>query len=230
MITIRDVGPKPNTFPFSTGHSAVGRMTALVLGADGNRMYAGSFAGVWRSDDGGRNWFQLKWPQPPFGIVQANIPAALFAPHIFDIATSPADANLVLVSALDSQFSDGRDGIYRSTDGGANWTLVLKTSLQCNVAFAPDDPKLVYAAIGNGIATSRDSGSHWVLKPISPAWHVAVAPLEANGRRRVYAVGDSTIWHSTDGGNNWIMDNGVSVINTARQVVNIKRKNCFGPD
>lgn len=228
MITIRGVGPTRDTFPFDTGHSAVGRITALALGANGTRMYAGSFAGVWRSDDGGRNWIQLTWPQPPIGLVQAEIPGALFAPHIFDVATSPADANLVLVSALDSQFADGRDGIYRSTDGGANWTLVLKTSVQCNIAFAPDDPKLVYAALGSGIGISRDSGAHWVIKPISPAWHIAVAPLEANGRRRVYAVGDSTIWHSADGGNNWTMDNGVSAINTARQVVNIKRKNCFG--
>jgi hypothetical protein len=230
MITIRGVGPKPNTFAFSTGHSAVGRMTALALGADRARMYAGSFAGVWRSDDAGRNWIQLTWPQPPFGVVQADIPGALFAPHIFDVATSPTDANLVLVSALDSQFADGRDGIYRSTDGGASWTLVQKTTLQCNIAFAPDDPNLVYAAMGSGIGISHDSGAHWVVKPVNPAWHVAVAPLEANGRRRVYAVGDSTIWHSTDGGNTWTMDNGANTISIARQLVNIKRTSCFGPD
>jgi len=111
MATISGAGPTPATFPFSTGHSAVGRMTALALGPDGNRMYAGSFAGMWRSDDGGRNWFQLTRPQPPFGVALGDIPGALFAPHVFDVAASPTDPNLVLVSALDSQFSDGRDGI-----------------------------------------------------------------------------------------------------------------------
>jgi hypothetical protein len=75
MITIQGVGPTRDNFPFSTGHSASGRITALALGGtDGSRMYAGSFAGVWRSDDGGRTWFQLSWPQPPFGAVQGDFP------------------------------------------------------------------------------------------------------------------------------------------------------------
>jgi hypothetical protein len=63
----------------------------------------------------------------------------LYAPHVFDLAASPADANLVLVSALDSQYADGRDGIYRTNDGGANWTLVFKAAEACNIVFAPDD-------------------------------------------------------------------------------------------
>ena len=126
MVTISGVGPAPATFPFNTLHSAAGRMTALALGADGSRMYAGSFAGMWRSDDGGRNWIQLIRPQPPFGVVQGDIEGALLAPHVFDVVASPTDTNLVLVSALDSQFTDGRDGIYRSTDGGASWVLVHK--------------------------------------------------------------------------------------------------------
>src|SRR5262245_51969675 len=224
MITIRGVGPTRDTFPFSAGHSAIGRITAVALAPNGTRMYAGSFAGVWRSDDAGRTWVQLTWPQPPFGTVDVDIVGALFPPDIFDIAVSPSDSNLVLISGLDSQFKDQRDGIYRSTDGGANWKLVLQTSLPCSIAFAPDNAKLVFAAIGGGIAVSQDGGEHWTIKPFSPAWHVAVAPLEPSGKRRVYAVGDSTIWHSTDGGNTWRQDNGAATINASRQAINVKRK------
>ena len=74
----------------------------MALGADGTRMYAGSWAGVWRSRDAGETWSQLTWPQPTLA-VQGDIAGALYAPHVFDLAASPADANLVLVSALDSQ-------------------------------------------------------------------------------------------------------------------------------
>jgi BNR/Asp-box repeat. len=229
MATISGAGPTPATFPFSTGHSAIGRMTALVLGPDGNRMYAGSFAGMWRSDDSGRNWFQLTRPQPPFGVALGDIPGALFAPHIFDVAVSPTDANLVLVSALDSQFSDGRDGIYRSTDGGVSWTLVLKTTVQCNIVFAPDNPKLVYAAMGFQVGRSHDGGATWAVQSLFYAWHIAVGPLEANGVRRVYAAGYSTISYSSDGGNTWTTDAGVSTILDKRQALNDLRKT-FNPD
>jgi len=229
MATISGAGPTPATFPFSTGHSAVGRMTALALGPDGNRMYAGSFAGMWRSDDGGRNWFQLTRPQPPFGVALGDIPGALFAPHVFDVAASPTDPNLVLVSALDSQFSDGRDGIYRSTDGGTTWTLVLKTGSQCNIVFAPDNPKLVYAAMGFQVGISQDGGATWAVQFLSPAWHIAVGPLEANDVRRVYAAGFSTIWYSSNGGNTWTMDAGVATILDKRQALNDLRKT-FDPN
>ena len=229
MATISGAGPTPATFPFSTGHSAIGRMTALVLASDGNRMYAGSFAGMWRSDDGGRNWFQLTRPQPPFGVALGDIPGALFAPHVFDVAVSPTDPNLVLVSALDSQFSDGRDGIYRSTDGGTTWTLVLKTGSQCNIVFAPDNPKLVYAAMGFQVGISHDSGATWAVQSLFYAWHIAVGPLETNGVRRVYTAGYSTIWYSSNGGNTWTMDAGVSTILDKRQALNDLRKT-FNPD
>jgi BNR/Asp-box repeat len=159
-------------------------MTALALGADGSRMYAGNFAGVWRSDDGGQSWSQLTWPEPPFGMAQADIPDALHAPHVF----------------------------------------------------APDDPDLVYA-VGTErpqnsprvgvVAISRDAGKSWTRRAVgSSLWHVAVAPREAAGTRRVYAVGDSVIWYSTDGGQSWRTDGGVATIWMARQQPNAFQQSC----
>ncbi len=201
-------------------------MTALAIGADGSRLYAGSYAGVWRSDDGGQSWRQLTWPQPNEGAPPAEIAGALFAPHIYDVATSPTDADVVLVSAGDSQFLDKRDGIYRSADGGATWTLVYKTTAASNLVFAPDDAELVFAAMGWQIGVSDNGGVTWTVQPLSGASHVAVGPAEAGGIRRVYAAGSSAIWYSTDSGTTWSADAGAATILAARKVVNDFQKTC----
>jgi hypothetical protein len=42
-----------------------GRVISLAAAADGRRFYAGTWgAGLWRSDDGGRNWRQIVSQQP----------------------------------------------------------------------------------------------------------------------------------------------------------------------
>ncbi len=78
----------------------------------------------------------MTWGSPSGTMQMADIPGALFAPNIYDVVISPADADVVLVSALNSQFVDGRDGIYRSADGGATWTMVLQNPYPCNIAFS----------------------------------------------------------------------------------------------
>jgi photosystem II stability/assembly factor-like uncharacterized protein len=247
VITITDVGPNLTSFPrrpANDNHSSTGRITTLVLGADGSRMYAGSFAGVWRSDDAGATWSPLTWPQEPF-TVQGEIEGALYAPHIFDLAASPVDPDVVLVCALDSQYADGRDGIYRTADGGATWALVFKSLETCNIVFAPDDPQLIYAVTTRHttakpprnfgvVAISSNAGANWSVKTLpldTSLWHVAVGPLEADGKRRVYGVGDGVVWYSTDGGQSWRKDRGVvSQIANVRSVLSEFQVSCGGND
>jgi hypothetical protein len=121
-----------------------------------------------------------------------------------------------------------RDGIYRTSDGGLSWELVLVSSTVSQILFAPDDPSLVYAALGfGGVARSTDAGKTWTLHAVGgSAWHVAVAPLEGPGVRKVYAAGDSAIFFSPDGGNTWSVDNGVTTINTARATLAAFQRSC----
>ena len=110
-----------------------------------------------------------------------------------------------------------RDGLYRSTDGGATWSLVQALpSLHAvsQVAFAPDDPNLVMAALGPSVAVSTNAGaigrSHRLNAANNPAWHIAIGPLQPNGVRAAYAAGDNRIWRSVDGGMNWQPDLGAN--------------------
>ena len=211
---IADVGPTPASFQGSTPvRSGSGRILSLAMASDDQRAYAGSYADVWRSDDGGRSWRQMSRPQP--GTYDADVPGALYAPHIFDLTVSPTDPDIVLAAAWRSQFNPSRNGVYRSADGGLSWTLVQPGAVG-QIAFAPDDPSLAIAALGDGVAVSHDAGVTWTFKPLDPAWHVAIGPLEASGVRRVYAAGANTIWRSIDGGASWLPDAGATLVAEAR--------------
>src|SRR5262245_33163513 len=116
-LFITSVGPTDNSFASTDlQHSVCGRVLCLAASADFVRQYAGTYAGVWRSDDSGHTWRQLARPQPNAG-ENADVAGALCAPTVFDLAVSPADPNIVLAACVKGEFGTSRDGIYRSADG-----------------------------------------------------------------------------------------------------------------
>jgi hypothetical protein len=225
---IVDVGPSPVNFVSGDPkRGGSGRVICLAASADRRRFYAGGYSGVWRSDDGGINWRQMVRPQP--GTFDAEVPGALFAPYVIDLAVSPVDANLVIAVAEASPFvSPSRNGVYRSIDGGETWSLAPNTQNAGQVAFAPDDPNLVMVTLGANVAISTNAGANWTLSPIDPgnpqsgaqAWHIAIGPLERpSGVRRVYAAGGDRIWRSVNGGMSWKEDLGASFIVQVRDTL-----------
>src|SRR5262249_13226793 len=75
-------------------------------------------------------------------------------------------------------------GIFKSTDGGTNWTQLttgLPALLEANLAISPSDPKTIYAM-------------------------VAVAPNpNAGGGRGGGAAGALAIYKTVDGGDHWFL-------------------------
>jgi hypothetical protein len=221
MITIHGVGPSRSSFSSNdANHSSSGRILSLAVAAtDPSRVYAGSFAGVWRSDDAGHTWRQLAGPLTD--TAGPGVFGSVYAPHVIDLAVSPVDRDVVLAVAQGGRFVTSRDGVYRSRNGGVSWELALPLAGASQVVFAPDDPELAYAALGfSGVGSSHDGGRTWQVTFVGASiWHVAAAPAEAGGRRRIYGAGDNQIWHSTDSGATWRADTGVATIQAARQVV-----------
>jgi len=70
--------------------------------------------------------------------------------HIGRIVVHPTDPNIVYVAALGDLWGPNKErGVYRSTDGGATWTLTLAINEDTGVsdiAIDPQSPNIFYAA------------------------------------------------------------------------------------
>ncbi len=117
---------------------------------------------VWRSTDNGRTW-------------DHPLCRGMFAKCGQSIAVDPVDPDTVLavIDEAWDYYSRDYQGLYRSTDGGESWDLVLQTetqhqrSHQENVAWAPSSvtragARRWYAAFpANGLYLSDDGGRSW---------------------------------------------------------------------
>src|SRR6266545_173892 len=156
--------------------------------------------GVFRSDDGGKTWTKR-------GLSATR--------HIGRILVDPRDPNVVLVAALGHVFGANKErGVYRSTDGGKNWSQTLfvdENTGAVDLAADVRHPEVVYAAAwqvrnfpwlsyfkpnvgpGSAVYRSADGGRTW--KRLSgggwPAGDVGRIGLAVAPGGRVYALVDA---------------------------------------
>ena len=154
--------------------SSVGALA--VAPSDPNVIYAGTGEatiridvshgdGVYKSTDAGRHWQHV-------GLNQSR--------HIGEIEIHPTDPDTVYVAALGHASKENPErGLYRSSDGGANWECVLHVSDRAgavDVSLDPNNPRLLFATIWQARRT------FWSIDSGGP---------------------DSGLWRSCDGGTTW---------------------------
>ena len=95
-------------------------------------------------------------------------------------SSDPGDSNTVYVAALGQLWGENPErGVYKTTDGGKNWTQSLKVDDRtgaCDIVMDPSDAKTLYAAFyarkrtpwsftaggtTGGIFRTRDGGATW---------------------------------------------------------------------
>jgi len=180
-----------------------------VAPSDPNVIYVGSGAGIIRPDlatgdgmykstDAGKTWTHL-------GLRDSQM--------IANIDVDPKNPNRLFVAALGHPYGPNKErGIYRSTDGGANFERVLYKDEYISgndVRIDPSNPSVVYAAIwqqqqgfyengqfggtDGGLYKSTDGGTTWKqmtsgLPPIIQA-NLAIAPSNPKIIYSTIAVG-----------------------------------------
>ena len=171
--------------------------------------------GVYKSLDAGNTWTQM-------GLISSE--------HIGVIVVDPRDSDIVYVAAEGPLWkSGGERGLFRTTDGGRNWSAILVIDDDTGVTdveIDPRDPDVIYAATyqrrrhiwslmaggpGSGIHKSTDGGENWrrlelgLPKGDMGKIGLAVSPVEPNV---IYATIEAEkdergFYRSLDRGETW---------------------------
>ncbi|MCP5109782.1 MAG: hypothetical protein GY953_02985, partial [bacterium] len=161
-----------------------------------------------RSDDGG-----VTWGPRDSGLAEYQAMA---------LSVNQEDPNDIVVTTLDGyEWPYGSGGIYRTSDGGLNWTLQESGPSVWGLGRAPFDPNLLYAlSPSSSPKESVDGGSTWVAVGSTPEWvgwfppsgpipaeylPLRYATVDPSNPGVIYAAGQSTILKWPDGGPNWIV-------------------------
>jgi sugar lactone lactonase YvrE len=164
--------------------------------------------GILKSSDGGVTWTLLT----------AN--GAFDRRSFTRIVVDPADANTVYAAvASGANGLAGNRGIWKSTDGGANWintTAAISTTVSfSDVQIDPNQPNIIYAAVYGGstvggVYKSTNRGTSWSqLKGVSgaaPASRISIAVAKSNSQVLYVSTANGTdgtlysFMRSDDGG------------------------------
>ena len=175
--------------------------------------------GIWRSDDGGRNWRNL-------GLKDTR--------HILRILIHPKNPDVVWVAAVGHLFGPNEErGVFKTTDGGKTWKKVLYVNNQTacsDLVMEPGNPLVLYAGTwrilrtpysmesggqGSGMWKSVDGGNTW--KDVSAnkglpkgLWGIVGVAVSPSNSDKVYSLVENAgggLFVSNDAGESWNLVN-----------------------
>ena len=221
------------SWSFVSGSLPTNAIGTLTYDASSDTLYAGTGEpnssadsetgmGLFKSTDGGDTWTHVA------ALTTTTISGtwtnkdAFLNRAINAIVVDPTNSNVLYVGSASAvrgvcSVSNGCNaapltplparGVYKSTDGGATFTLLTGTTLPfvlrgvTDVKLDPSDHNTIYAAqYGQGVYRSTNGGASWtqIFAPVNPAnpsvierYSLAPATLP-NGKTRIYlGVGDN---------------------------------------
>src|SRR5215472_9466958 len=167
--------------------------------------------GVFKTTDGGKTWTKVLYVDDKTG---AN-----------DVVMDPKHPDTLYASMWQAQRTPWHlesggpgSGIYKTTDGGANWTKIstnpgFATGLlgKMGLAVAASSPNVVYAIVqadDGGVFRSSDGGATWhrvnsEWKLRQRAFYYMAIYADPTNPNTVFAPEVDSVWKSTNGGKTW---------------------------
>jgi photosystem II stability/assembly factor-like uncharacterized protein len=162
--------------------------------------------GVFKTTDGGKTWSNVLFVNEDTGVI--------------DLAIDPQSPMTLYAAAYQRRrtpwgFNGGGPGsaIYRTVDGGANWTKLTKglpegTTGRIGVDVYRGNPNTVYALVENakgGVFRSDDRGDNWrkVSELDSRPMYYSQIRIDPNNDQRVWQLA-ANMYNSEDGGKTWV--------------------------
>src|SRR5687768_2583570 len=200
--------PTAPTGYMSAGAGRVNCMTFMP--GNNNILFAGAACGgVWKSINGGLTWTVLNTDQLP----SLSITSIVIDPDDTDniyIATGDNFTGFPISGVLKQGHYSA--GIYKSNDGGLNWSLAGIPHSQSD-GFIPQQlimdhstPAIMLLASNTGIWRTIDHGANWTQVNSSGFFYsIEFNPLNSNV---VYATNGLGLWRSNNNGVNWTYKGG----------------------
>ena len=162
--------------------NAKSKFYVAMLRAEQNVMHSYDFpVGLFRYE-GDTTWTHLGWPS-----------TAVYGVSAFD-----KDMKYIFLSC--------GNGAMRSLDGGANWRITTDWRITevGDVSINPANPLDVYIATAYGAWKSNDRGDTWTLASNGlKTTFVQTIEVDRNNEKRIISGGNSGLYLSTDGADNW---------------------------
>lgn len=191
-------------------------LSQAISKQNSNRIYVGTGYwagdGVFRTDDGGQTWHSISNGLPDIYHEKVAVDA---------IAVDPTNDNIVYAGLYDLYWPRRWYGIYKTIDGGLNWTEMntgLTDSMVICLAIDPSSPNIVYAGTETGVFKSIDAGATWA-KAGTTATRITSLAIDTFDTRIIYASTAGAhkkddgyqpskgIYKTTDGGMSWTQMN-----------------------
>lgn len=168
---------------------------------NGQIVYAGGQAGLFRSTQGGApgSWEGVGLPQ----FVGRDAGTPWFPDGwepwtgVHAIRTDPVREGWVYVAVDAEGEASPVGGLYRSRDAGQSWELLLADGFMRDVAISPADPHVLYATSSGSFCCGSDpTGSHGVLRSVDggETWTAVNEGMAWPFAHRIALVPDEPDW------------------------------------